>query len=152
MTEQDLIDEARALVQEGIDEKIIRVTDWIVTAIVKKHIPNGCGCKDHDFHLMCAHGHVKSVVRRVTQDYKGTPEGDLPPNPQIVLPGFAHIQKGYLTIRDGASAVIAIELMTRDELMAKASSLRKMATGCIEHAVEIERYVEDHFPPLEANA
>lgn len=144
MTEQDLIVEARRHIQEGIDQKLVRVTDWIVTAIVKNH--SDVHGADLDFHFICAHGHVRSIVRRVAQEYKETnPVADS----QRVLPGFRHFQKGYLVERDGSSVVLSIELMSRDEFLSKAADLRKMAQGCVEHAVEIERYVEDHFPPME---
>lgn len=98
--------------------------------------------EDREFYETCAWNHVKVIIRSVVHDYKvvhsETPE-------QLVLPGFAYVQKAYAIEQEGEARVVPVSLMSKAELIAKSQELRQMATGCLAHADELDRYRVDKF-------
>lgn len=131
-----LYTEVRAYVQDRIDAGIAVRAEWITDALLaEKQEPE---CEDADFYLICARAHLSDVVKRVIGKYRSTPETDS----QLVLPGFAHLQRGYLVERDGNRLLVPTDLLTDDEIDARAAEYEAMAIGCRAHARELREFKE----------
>jgi len=114
---------------------------WLVHALLSKH-PLGA-IKDRDFNVLCRQSAVVDAVREVLRDLKfaeRSPEA-VSGSGQLPLPGFKHLQRGYPVDRDGDSIIKPIQVMSDEELLAKAEVYETMADGCREHADELRRYV-----------
>lgn len=67
-------------------------------------------------------------------------------DPQLVLPGYKHLQKSYSIERDGAEAIVATRSMTKDELLSKRAQLVAMQEGLGAHIEEIDRFIAKTWP------
>jgi hypothetical protein len=97
---------------------------------------------DVDFYSHCSLEHVENKVRLAFNRFKLKPEGELSPDPQMTLPGFKRVQRFYAVERESDHQIIAIEDLTRAEIVGKVEELRAMGRGCYEHADELERYAQ----------
>ena len=101
--------------------------------------------KDRDFYRVCAYQAIRDEVRRHFNRTRAKPEDALQPDRQMVLPGFVRLQQYYAIEEDGEPIERRIDLLTREQLLAKAKELRAMSVGCEEHTRELERYIKERF-------
>lgn len=141
MTPADLEREVAVTIDAEIENGRTARASWVTHEVVAKH---HAAVEISDFDRICAYGYVRTLVRQSLRRFKTQEESD----PQSVLPGFERLQKRYLVERpsendegEGAQVVVPLELMTDEEIVAKAQELRGMAEGCQLHAYELLRYL-----------
>lgn len=139
-TQTDLQTEIIDFIHLGLEAGEVMRAEWITQEILSNH-PNIAGA-DSDFYTLCAAHHVSSSVRHALNGFKGDPRGT---PEQLKLPGYESLQKGYLMERDGERVIVPLKLCTDFELIGKVAEYRKMADGCVKHAIELERYRQDKF-------
>jgi hypothetical protein len=150
---RDITSEIKAIIIRGIDDGRIMATPWIIAHVLMKHPvlyhPEEIGTKkcDSDFAELARRHFTADQVRRTLRLFK-KPESEIP-----LLPGYQHLQRGYLTIterdvdEDGddneerESIICPIEKMSNEQLRQKAAEYRSFGAGCYEHADEIDRYI-----------
>lgn len=131
-----LFAEVRAYIQDQLDAGVIVRAEWATTAILsKKEEP---ACADADFYLICARSHLAEIVKRCIGKYSPKIETDT----QLVLPGFTHLQRGYQVERNGVRLLVPTDLLTSDEIEARADEYEAMAAGCRAHARELRDFAE----------
>lgn len=137
MTETDLEKEVKVLIQKRIDKGRVAPATWITQEVVNQHgILSG---DDPEWFRYCAFAHIRSVVRRCVQHYRGSPT--LETDQQLLLGDeFKRIQKAYLVERKKEQIVVPVNLLSSGEIEGKINELRKMGEGCFEHADELTRY------------
>lgn len=113
--------------------------DWITTRIMGNH-PD-VGGNDADFALVGCRAFVRNEVRKQINKIKSVDDGNQ--QEQLVMPGYEHLQQYYACERDSERCAVRADMMTDDELQAKAQEYRAMGRTCFEHADEIDRYVAD---------
>lgn len=149
---RDVTTEIKALIIKGIDSGRVMSTPWIITAVLAKHPvlyhPDEIGTKkcDSDFAELARHHFAADQVRRALRLFKK-------PDPDIVLlPGYSHLQRGYLTSvesiidsdeedQDRELIISPIEKMTDEQLQQKSAEYRAYGNGCHAHSDEIDRYI-----------
>ncbi len=137
MTNAELEREVEGLVEERTARGEATAPSWVVQAIMLAH--EGLHGTDKDFYLLCGYEHVRDVVRAVVRRRKLDDDG---PDPQLVLPGFKRLQREYIVVRDGEQIIVPLSDMTREEGDQKISELRGMAEGCLNHADELDRWLD----------
>lgn len=88
---------------------------------------------------------VRGILKRVGMT-------DDPASPQMVLPGHTRLVKSYPVLRGGERALVPIGLCTPQELTEHISLLRKQASGCENHAKELEGYLANKASLEESQA
>lgn len=149
----DITTEIKAIILKSIDNGRMVSTPWLITAVLAKHPvlyhPEEIGTKkcDSDFAELARHHFAADQVRRTVRLFK-RPEPDIE-----LLPGYSHLQRGYLTTRELAVAdeddtdpereliISPIEKMSDQQLLQKAIEYRSYGAGCYAHADEIDRYI-----------
>lgn len=136
MQTDSLYSEVRAFIQDRLDAGVILRSEWVIAEfLANKSEPE---CDDVDFYLLCARQHVAEVVKKCIGKYKAKPVSDA----QLVLTGFEYMQKAYQVERDGVRLLVPTDLLTDDELDARADEYEAMAVGCRAHAREIRAFKE----------
>ena len=131
-----LFSQVRDFIQDQLDAGTIIRADWVTAGILAdKAEPE---CDDADFYLLCARAHLAEVVKRCIGKYKATPVRDY----QLVLPGFEHLQRGYQVEREGVRLLVPTDLLTDEEIDARADEYELMAVGCRAHARELRDFKE----------
>lgn len=141
MKQSELDAEIRDLLTKRLDGGLDTPQEWLVQAILSHHEDiNG---SDVDWYLLCARGHLVTTVRKMLRPY--TSDAEHIDDPQIVLPGFIRLQKGYIVERDGDRVLVKTQRgrITPAELRQKAKEYRRIGTGCYEHANELDRLAEE---------
>lgn len=132
----NLYSEIRKFIQDRMDAGIILRAEWVTAEILgQKEEPD---CEDADFYLICARNHVAEIVKKCIGKYRPKAVTDT----QIILPGFEHMQSGYLVEREGVRVLVPTDMLTDAELLARAEEYDAMALGCRAHAKEIRDFVE----------
>ena len=132
--DDSLYTEVRAYIQDQLDAGVIVRAEWITTGfLASKAEPD---CEDADFYLICARSHLAEVVKRCIGKYSAKPETDN----QLVLPGFTHLQRGYQVEREGVRLLVPTDLLTDEEIDARADEYEAMAAGCCAHARELRDF------------
>jgi len=128
--------EIRGMVQDRIEAGAIIRVDWFTTEVLamKCNIEGA----DADFYIACGVDFIKDTVKRCIGDYK--PRAAAVSDAQIVMDGFDHLQKAYTVDRDGEQVLVPVDMLTADEIEARARELEAMARGCIAHARELRGY------------
>lgn len=136
MQTDSLYSEVRSFIQDRLDAGVILRSEWVITEfLADKAVPD---CEDADFYLLCASSHVAEVVKKCIGKYKSKPVSDA----QLVLTGFEYMQKAYQVERAGVRLLVPTDLLTDDELDARADEYEAMAVGCRAHAREIRAFKE----------
>src|SRR5258708_27555286 len=124
---RDITNEIKAIIIRGIEDGRVMATPWIIAAVLNKHPvlyhPEAIGTRkcDSDFAELARHHFAADQVRRTLRLFK-KPESVIP-----LLPGYHHLQRGYLTISDTddhgdedddepVSIICPIEKMSDDQL------------------------------------
>jgi hypothetical protein len=137
--------EVRKFVQDRVDAGVITRVEWLTAEYLESK--GDVAGSDVPFYRVCAIAHVHEVMKRCVGKYDSKPKKA---DGQMVLPGFDHLQKAYTVIREGASHLVPVDLLSDDELLARATEYDAMAKGCRDHAREIREYVQAR--PSEAAA
>jgi hypothetical protein len=127
--------EVRKFVQDRIDSAIITRVEWLTSEYIgSKDKVEG---EDLPFYQTCALAHVNEVVKSVVGKFepKKTRADD-----QMIFPGFNHMQKAYTIHRDGVRLLVPVELLTDNEIDARADEYDAMAQGCRDHARELREF------------
>lgn len=135
----DVRDEIKTLVHGKIKRKETLDADLMTDEVLSRHPI--AEWDDSSFYLCCSQRAVREEVRR--EIAKLVPSDDEEVNRQMILPGFERLQTYYMIHRNGAQLGLPIELITDDELLAKAEEHGAHALGHKMHADEIRRYVRE---------
>jgi hypothetical protein len=137
----DLRREVHSCIAALLDAGVTVVRGWVEHEVLSKHpLP---AMTDLDFNIMCRREQVSRAVREVLRDLKADAEDptSVSGSGTLLLPGFKHLQTGYpFKGRDGELVIKPLAKMTRTEKLDRANQYRRMATGCQEHAEELERH------------
>jgi hypothetical protein len=149
----DITSEIKAIILKGMDSGRVMSTPWIITAVLAKHPilyhPDEIGTHkcDSAFAELARHHFTAEQVRRTVRLFK-KPDSDI-----ALLPGYSHLQRGYLTTRESVVEedmsddaepeliICPIEKMSTEQLRQKATEYRSYGAGCYAHADEIDRYI-----------
>lgn len=113
---------------------------WIAHTICKGHEPGLAQNDDAEFWRTCGYSDCRREVTRCINRRAG----DAPERrEQIAMPGFEHLQAYYVVERGGEELGIPVDLLSDDELLAKAAHYRKMGAACFAHADDIDRFRRD---------
>ena len=135
-SDADLNTEIWAVVQEMTADGKEPPASWVATAVLKRH--PGLEGDETGFYALCAAEHVRGAVRRAMSRLKGRAGTGV--DTQLVMPGFARLQKFYLVSRDGEPKIIHLDRLTDFDIDQKVAEYEAMAEGCQEHAKELLRY------------
>lgn len=126
--------EVREFIQSKLAAGVILRADWVTAEIMgSKSEPE---CEDADFYLICARDKISDTVKRCLGKYKPA----LVTDDQLKLPGFDHIQQAYPVERSGERLLVPVDLLTAQEIEARASEYDAMAAGCRAHARELRDF------------
>lgn len=116
------------------------VPQFITHEIIQSHEAGLARQNDHtDFFRHFAYkGHRKDVGSYIAKKYGDDRSSGEERQP--VLPGFEHLQRHYIVPRGGEKVVVAIELLTDEEIDAKVEFLRKRSASDVAHADEFVRF------------
>lgn len=119
---------------------------WITHSVVSGHASGLSDNAEADFFRLTAYIAIREMVRRIIGERAGdnAAEKMRDARRQIELPGFErdHLQDYYLVRRAGEDVGIPIVDLTDDEVAAKARDLRAMGVSCLEHADELDRFLQ----------
>lgn len=133
MTES-LYSKVRSIIDTRLDAGEIVALTWITHQIVADH--DGIQGEDAEFYRLCAYDAIQRVAKRVLGKY----EASTTPDAQLIMDGFEHAQRAYPVERNGERVLVPTDLLTAEELEARASEYDRMAAGCRAHAKEL-RYL-----------
>jgi hypothetical protein len=134
----ELKEMARSVIERKIDSGQEVRMDWAVMEILNQHgKPEG---DSKEFWWLCAREHVYRTVKSVVERYNPGKDGEQD-DLQQHLEGFQHLQKAYTVERDGDRALVPIDLISADELLARAAEFKRQSKTLRDHAEEIELYV-----------
>lgn len=126
------------LVTDKIDSGQPVAMAWLTQEVLNAHADiHG---QDVDFYLVCARYYVSDQVKRHIKKFE--PSAGVAEE-QLVMEGFDHLQKAYPVERGSERVIMPISKMTNEELEARAAEYDIMAQGCIAHAEEIRRYIDE---------
>ena len=114
------------------------VARWVTHAVCNAHTSALMQNEHSDFWTYCTYEMVRNEVRRCINKRAG----DRPElrEPELVFPGFEHVQRYYVVPRDGQEIGVPALEMTDAEVDAKAALYRTMGTACYAHADELDRF------------
>jgi hypothetical protein len=136
MDDTSVTTEIRKFIADKIASGVIVHVDYLTAEIVgSKDAIDG---DDLPFYRVCAHKHVRGIVKSVVSKYDAKTTTDR----QLTLAGFEYLQVAYTFNRSGDVVLVPVDLCTDAELTARAFEYVGMAKGCRDHAVEIHKYVE----------
>lgn len=141
-SEGDLQREANSLVDSYLKVGLQSDPNWMTQAILNRHpLPDDFEGEHREFSDICRFNHVRAAVRKAVNRYKveNGPQEDK----QLVLPGFDHLQRGYLVTRDKQQVLVPVDLLTDEEIEGKALEYERMAEGCRAHAKELRQYMRE---------
>lgn len=127
--------EVKKFVQDRIDSGVITRVDWLTSEYLGAK--EGIEGADAPFYRACAIAHITEVVKRVVGKYDPKPTRA---DDQMVFPGFTHMQKAYTVQRNGIHLLVPVDLLTDDEIEARAAEYDAMAKGCRDHARELRNF------------
>lgn len=137
---KDLREEAQSIIDEVLTKGQIVNPDWIAHAIVAAHpLPDGFEGEDAEFTEICRWQHTRDVVRQTVNRFKEYAKAAN--DSQLVMPGWEHLQRGYLVTRDKEQQLVPVTALSDHEFESKAQEYEHMGRGCFAHAQEIRRYI-----------
>jgi len=133
------------LVTQKIDSGQPVAMSWLTQEVLNDH--SDITGEDVDFYIVCARYYVSDQVKRQIKKFEpSTAEQD----GQLVMDGFDHLQKAYPVERGEERVIMPVWKMTDKELEDRALEYDAMAHGCIAHAEDIRRYIEQRTLEKEA--
>lgn len=132
----DVTSEIRKMVSDKIDAGIIVRVEWLTTEILS--MKSDIHGDDADFYVACGVDFIKDTVKRCIGQYQPKPSAVT--DRQLVMEGFDFMQKAYTVDREGETVLVPVDMLTDDEIEARAYELEAMARGCIAHAKELRAY------------
>lgn len=118
------------------------VATWVAHEICKDHRAGLAGEETEDKHFWqhCGYQETRDQVRRCINKRLGLPELEEIKSKQLLLPGYAHVQRYYMVVRKGEEVGVATERLTDAELDEKSNLYMRMGAACFEHARELLRF------------
>lgn len=95
-----------------------------------------------DFHLIAADYYAWRVIKKMVNKLDAATSA-VTSHKQMDLEGFASMQEAYTVKRDGAIALVPVELMTSEEREDRASLYDRGAEALKQHAKELRAYNEN---------
>jgi hypothetical protein len=136
MTPKQLDQIAYDLIASKIERGEIVEMQWAVTELISHR--GDIGGEGVPFFILCAREHVYRIVKKVVDKYDKHEDSDQ----QMTLSGFEYLQCAYTVERENQRKLIPVNLLTDEELLARAKEFRRQSAGMLKHAKEIEDYVE----------
>ena len=123
--------------------------DWVAHAVMAAH-PQISG-EDKDFYTVCSYRTVREATRRVMSKYG---RGELE-SPQATLDGFEFLQTHYVVSDTGVDGDVIqtmkhIDMLTYEELTAKAVEHEAVGMSHLKHRDEIYRFRDSKFKDMAA--
>lgn len=113
-------------------------SEWAVMEILNDQgDPEG---RAKEFYRLCAYQHVYRAVKSAVDRY-GNPDKSEEHDLQLHLKGFQHLQVAYTVDRDGERTLVPIDLISADDLLARAAGFEIQSKALRDHAKEIKMYV-----------
>lgn len=141
ISQNQLETEIAEMTKEALVANGVVVKKWLVQRVLNGWSPPGGS--DAARWLLCGNGHIKATVQRVVSSYALAVKDGGGDETQLILPGLDHVRAAYLVARDGQQCLVRTDLITDDELLARATELEAMGAGCYAHAREIRRYIAE---------
>jgi hypothetical protein len=127
----------KQIIEQALSDGVEMPAASIALSVRARHpFPKTWKGEHSEFALLCTVEHVRARVHSVLGRMKNRPD----PGAELLLPGFEYLQRGYIVERRDQLMPIRIDLMSDDELDAKADEYERMGAGCYKHAAEIRRY------------
>ena len=98
-----------------------------------------------EFYAFCARDCVYGIVKKCVERYEKPDAPD-----QLLLEGFEHIREAYTVERGGKRELVPIDLVTDEEILARADQYEMQSKALIAHAKELRQFVEDRARRLVA--
>lgn len=136
MNIRDIENTAKKLVCDRIADNQVVAMEWAVHEIVTSygHI-SGDGA---EFYRACARDSVYRIVKRTVDKYaEKARETD-----QLTLSGFEYLQSAYTVERGDERVLVPLERLTDQELLSRADEYVTQSESLIEHAKELQLYVQ----------
>ena len=134
MSDASITAHIRKFIADKVANNEVVVVDWLTHEIIgSKSLIEG---DDIEFYRVCAYAHVREIVKRCVGKYDAKPASDR----QLVLDGFEHLQVAYTVPRNGRIELVPVNLLTSEEIEARALEYEAMAGGCLAHAKELRGY------------
>lgn len=132
---KDIRQEVREIIRERINANVLTSADWLTHHVMRSH--SDIQGSDADLHVILAHKALSAIVKECVGKYEPKPEN----TDQDLLPGFDYVQCAYPIERGGVRVLVPTDLLTDDEVEARAIEFEGMARGCIAHAKELRAYI-----------
>ncbi|MHB9879084.1 hypothetical protein ACSMXM_05420 [Pacificimonas sp. ICDLI1SI03] len=94
---------------------------------------------DMEWLRACARSKVQETMKRCIGKYAASEGWN---DRQFTMEGFEHLQIAYSVPRGRENVLVPVDQLSDEELLTRAHEYRDMATGCVDHAKEIEGYVK----------
>lgn len=142
------IKEGRAIIKTAIEKSLIEMLSGkivpmnldVITEHVMLNWSDTVFGPSAEIALFGLHDTVHDEVRKRINKEKASEQGeDDIIQCELVMEGYEHLQKVYVI----DNAILPIESMSDDQLLAKAEEHDRLAIGNANHAKEIRRYVEE---------
>jgi hypothetical protein len=119
--------------------------DWVAHAVMAAH-PR-IGGEDKDFYTICSYRTVRETTRRVMSKYRN---GETAGTEQTSLEGFDFLQKYYVVTEkdddgDDQQVQLHVDVMTYEQLTAKALEHHAVGVAHLKHRDEIYRFRDAKF-------
>jgi hypothetical protein len=109
--------------------------NWAVMEIINEQ-----GIPESAFYVLCAREHVYRIVKSVVDKHENGDESEKD-DLQLHLEGFQYLRKAYTVDREGERALVPIDQISADELLARAAEFERQSKSLRAHAEEIKLYV-----------
>lgn len=111
---------------------------WITHEICNEHAAALGDDDDAEFWRHFAYlGCRKLVGRYIAKHFGDDEDGN---DRQPVFPGFSHVQRRYVVVRDGVDVAVLTERLTDEEIDAKVEAMEKDWRTRREHTDELRRF------------
>lgn len=143
------LSEGRAVIKAAVEAVLDDMRNTNVRPISKASLTemvmdqwvDGVEGEAADVALVALHDSVwNTVSSRMNSDKK---QESKDADPQMVMEGFARLQKAYVCTVENEQVYVLTEEMTDEQLQEKAEEHRRFGRGNYQHAEEIERYIEE---------
>lgn len=112
---------------------------WITHEICNEHAAALGDDDDAEFWRHFAYLGCRKLVGRYIAKHFG--DGASKADSQPAFPGFTHVQRRYVVVRDDEEVAVLLERLTDEEIYAKAWAMRSAGRSFIEHSDELLRFM-----------
>lgn len=141
MTEYSLKNLQNEIANKASSLSLPYAKSWLINSVLKDH--QDIEGDDKYIAILCMRETITTCVEVFIRKFKK--QSDKSESKQLVLPGFTHLQRQYVFLRDGESIIDSIDNMSYEECLNKRLELENMRDGLNIHIDEWSRYIESRF-------